>query len=399
MPDTTIEIRNSHDSIDLMGLLTILAKRRKTVITTVVFAAVVSVTTSLMMTPVFTSTARIMPPQQQSGAAALLGSLGGSIGTLAGGMGGLKNPNDLYVGMLQSQTVTDNLIKRFDLKNRYDVGTMVDASKVLLSTATIVSGKDSLISISVDDEDPKFSAALANAFVDELIKLTNTLALTESAQRRMFFEKRMVQTKEDLAAAEVKLKQVQENTGMLQLDEQVTAIINSAAQLKAQIAIKEVQLTSMKSFATKENPDYIRAEQELAGMKAQLSKIESSNNTANGTDFMIPTGKIPESGLEYVRKLRDVKYHETMFEMLAKQYELARLDEAKDSGIVQVLDIAKPSDKKSRPKRGLIVILGIIAGFIGGLGLAFIQEAIQNSKKDNPENWRVLRTAWHRQKA
>lgn len=398
MSDTPIEFKNNQDSIDLITLLTVVAARKRTIIKTVVVAAVVSVATSLMMTPVFTSTAQIMPPQQQSGAAALLGSLGGSLGSLAGGIGGLKNPNDLYVGMLQSQTVTDNLIKKFDLKKRYDVGTMVDARKVLLSTATIVAGKDNLISISVDDEDPKFSATLANAFVGELIKLTNTMALTESAQRRMFFEKRMVQSKEDLASAEVRLKQVQEKTGMLQLDGQVAAIINSAAQLKAQIAIKEVQLASMKSFATKENPDYIRAEQELAGMKVQLGKIESSNNTGNGADFMIPTGKIPESGLEYVRKLRDVKYQETMFEMLAKQYELARLDEAKDSGIIQVLDIAKPSDKKSRPKRALIVILGVIAGLIGGLGLAFIQEAMQKSKKDNPENWRILKMAWHRQK-
>ena len=370
------------DEIDLLDVLIVLARQKKWIAGCTIGIGSAALAASLLMTPIFTSTAKIMPPQQQSsGMAAMLGQLGALAGA-AGGIAGPKNPNDLYVGMLQSQTVADNLTQRFKLKEHFGTVTQVDTRNMLAGISTISTGKDGLISVSIDDEDPKFAAELANAYVDELVKLTQTLAVTDAAQRRLFYEKQLQATKDKLAQAEVALKKTQEKTGMLQPDGQVQAIIANVAELKATIAAKEVQLAAMRSFATEQNPDFMRTQQEINGLKTQLAKLEQGQPEAG--DFLVPTGKVPQTGLEYVRKLRDVKYYETMFELLAKQYELAKIDEAKDSSTIQVLDKATVPDKKSKPKRARIVLAGIFIGFLFGAITAFTREK-NKAKKINGE--------------
>ncbi|SMF10757.1 GumC family protein [Pseudogulbenkiania subflava] len=380
------------DEIDLLDVLIVLARQKKWITGCTIGIGGAALVASLLITPIFTSTAKIMPPQQQSsGLAAMMGQLGALAGAAgaAGSIAGLKNPNDLYVGMLQSQTVADNLIRRFKLKERFESNTMVDTRATLDKISNITAGKDGLIGISVDDKDPKFAAELANAYVDELIKLTQTLAVTDAAQQRLFYEKQMQTTKDKLAQAEIALKQTQEKTGMLQPDGQVQAIIANVAQLKATIAAKEVELAAMRSFATEQNPDYIRTQQEIQGLKAQLAKLEQGQPEAG--DFMVPTGKVPQTGLEYVRKLRDVKYYETMFELLAKQYELAKINEAKDSSTIQVLDKATPPDWKSKPKRALITLGGLFMGFFVGVIGAFVRESYRKSREqDASGRWKAL---------
>lgn len=390
-------INDDDDEIHLLDLLIVLVRHKKLVIGMPIVTGLAAMAISLVMTPVFTGTAKIMPPQQQqsSGLAAMLGQLGGLAGA-AGSMAGLKNPNDLYVGMLESRTVADDLINRFKLKERYESKTMDDARLALDKASDISSGKkDGLISISVTDKDPKFAADLANAYVDELIRLTQTMAVTEAAQRRLFFEKQLKDTKDQLADAEIAMRKTQEKTGMIQPDGQVQAIISNIAQMKGAIAAKEVQLKAMSTFATGQNPDVLRTQEELRGLQAQLAKLERRQTSRDG-DFMVPTGKIPEAGVEYVRALRNVKYFETMFEMLSKQYELAKIDEAKDSSVIQVLDKAIPAERRSKPKRTLMTIAGFMAGGVLGVLLAFISESFVRSRKD-PQNsfrWQELAMAW-----
>lgn len=381
------------DEIHLLDLLTALARQKKLVIGMPIATGLLALAVSLMMTPIFTSTVTIMPPQQQqsSGLAAMLGSLGGIAGA-AGGIGGLKNPNDLYVGLLESRVVADNLIDRFKLKERYEQKTMDDTRKTLSTISDISSGKkSSFISITVNDKDPQFAADLANAYIDELAKLTQTMALTESSQRRLFFEKQMKEAKNQLANAEVALRNTQERTGMIQFDVQAQAIISSVVQQKAMIAAKEVQLNAMRSFAAGQNPDLVRAQEELRALQTQLAKLEKNQSGKEG-DFTVPIGKIPEVGVEYVRSLRDMKYYETIFELLAKQFELAKIDEAKESTLIQLLDKAIPAENKSKPKRALILVIGLLGGGILGIILAFLREAYQRSRQ-NPEDrkhWQEL---------
>lgn len=384
------------DEIHLLDLLIILARHKKLVIGMPLVTGTVALIASLLMTPIFTSTAKMMPPQQQSsGMAAMLGQLGGLAG-IAGGIAGVKNPSDLYIGILESRTVADSLIKRFNLQDRYEAKTMDETRAALSHVIEIASGKkDGLITITASDKDPKFAADLANAYIDELTKLTKTIAISEASQRRLFFEKQLKETKDLLANAEVALRTTQEKTGMIQPDGQVQAIISNIARLKGTIAAKEVQLNAMRTFAAEQNPELLRTQEELRGLQAQLQKLEKSRPSKDG-DLMVPTGKIPEVGIEYVRSLRNVKYYETIFELLAKQFELAKIDEAKDSSMIQVLDKAIPAERKSKPKRASVTLAGLFGGVMLGILGAFAREAYWRSRR-NPESsnrWRDLSIAW-----
>ena len=370
------------DEISLIDLAITLAKYKKLILGAPLITAVIVALISLFIPNSYTATTQIMPPQQQSGAAsALLGQLGALSG-LAGVSAGIKNPNDTYVAMLKSRTVSDNLIRRFKLQSVYDKKYSSDTRKKLEKASTITAGKDGLIVVMVEDRDPKRAAALANGYVEELQKLTQVLAVTEASQRRLFFETQLLQAKQALGDAEIALKQLQEKTGLIQLDAQAQALVKAGSELKAQIALKEVELGALRTFATGNNPDYIRIEQLLGGLRSQLAKVEAGSVT---------TRKIPEAGLEYVRKVRDLKYAETVYELLAKQFEIAKIDEAKEGSMIQVLDKAIAPEKKSKPKRTLIVALAALAVGFGAVLWAFIVEGLSRAKEDAENTVRLAK--------
>lgn len=386
--ETNANPQGAEDEISLLDLLIVLAKHKKLVLGLPFAAAVLAAGLSLLLPNVYTATARILPPQQgQSTAAAMLGQLGALAGA-AGGSLGIKNPNDLYVGMLKSRTVADSLIARHKLQTRYEENTLDDTRKALEKVTNISAGKDGIIAIEVDDEDPRFAAELANAYVDELHRLNQTLAVTEAAQRRLFFERQLQQTKDSLTQAEVELNKVQQATGVVQLDAQGKAAIEAVAALRARIAAKEVELAAVRTFATEQNPDYLRLTQELAGLRGQLARFERG-----GEASALPSaGKLTEAGLDYVRKLREVKYQETVFELLARQFEAAKLDEARNASLIQVLDKAVPPDRKSKPKRSLIVLLASLAAGLVTVIVAFMREARERAVQDpeQAERYRLL---------
>jgi uncharacterized protein involved in exopolysaccharide biosynthesis len=246
-----------------------------------------------------------------------------------------------------------------------------DARKDLQDATDIQNGKEGFITVAVEDKDRKRAADLANAYVEELRNLTSNLAITEAGQRRLFFEQQLGKAKDDLANAEVALKVTQQKTGLIQMDSQAKAIIESVAAVRAQIAAKEVELQAMQFSATDQNPDLLLLRQQLAGLRAQAAKLESQQNSGGG-DIQVPTGAVPEAGLQYIRSLRDVKYYETIFELLAKQLEASKLDEARQGAVIQVVDPAVEPDRKSSPKRAMLVTLFTIVGFVGGCLLALI---------------------------
>lgn len=403
MSEQLVNKANTHqeddedDEFRFLDLLVVLARHKWLVICAPIVGGTVALLISFLITPIFSSTAKIMPPQQpqNSGVAAMLGQLGGLAGA-AGGIAGIKNPVDLYIGLMESRTVMDRLIERFKLTDRYAV-TMEGARKKLAAVSEMNAGKkDGMISITTEDKDPQFAADLANGYVDELVKLTQTMALTEASQRRLFFEKQLADARDQLANAEVGLRETQEKTGMIHPEAQVQAILINAAQLKGAIAAKEVELNAMRTFAATRNPELLRGEEQLRSMRAQLVGLEQKKS-ARDVDFMVPTGKIPEVGVAYVRSVRNVKYYETIFELLAKQFELAKIDEAKNSTVIQVLDKALPAERKSKPKRILMTLGGIFAGAVFGVVLAFSRSMYAASRHDPLSNrrWRQLAMAWN----
>jgi len=271
----------------------------------------------------------------------------------------------MYVSFLKSRTVEDATIQRFGLMAEYREKRLSDARKAFERRATVVAGqKDGLIRITVEDHDAKRAAELANGYVEEFRKLSATLAVTEAARRRLFFEQQLQPAKEQLAAAEEAMRKTQQSTGVLQIDSQARALIESAAILRAQVVAKEVQIQGMRSFATEDNPDVVLAKQQLAALQSQLEHVAGSQQDT-GSDIVLSKGRVTGAGLEYLRRYRDLKYCETVYELLTKELEIAKLDEAREGEIVQVVDSAVPPDKKSSPHRTLIVIgMTILAFFV-----------------------------------
>ncbi len=379
----TAERATGDDEISLLDLLIVLAERKRIILSVTAGFAIVAIIVSLVLPPRYTATVTLLPPQSGSSMGAALASQLGNLSgmaALAGGSIGLKNPNDMFVAMFRSRTVEDAMVQHFGLMQEYHAKLLSDARKDFEKHALVDgSGKDGLIRISVEDRDPRHAADIANGYVDQFRLQSQHLAITEASQRRLFFEQQLEQAKDNLASAEEAMKQTEQKTGVIQLDSQARALIESAASLRAQAAAKEVQIQGMRTYATGENSQVVEAQQELESMRAQLAKLGGSEDSASG-GLIVPKGQVPEAGLEYVRRLRDVKYNETIFDILARQFEVAKLDEAKQGALIQIVDPAVPPDKRSFPKRAIIVIGCTIAGLLAGLSLALASVFMERMK-------------------
>src|SRR5207249_12058426 len=244
-----------------------------------------------------------------------------------------------------------------------------------------------IITIEFDDEEPKRGADVANAYVDELMKLTKVLAVTEASQRRLFFERQLLQAKDNLTAAEMVARQGLQKGGLAQVDAQGRSMIEVTARLRAQISVKEVQIGSMRTFAAEGNPELQRAQEELEALRRELARIEGSSPIA-----AVGKGEASgSSGLDNLGRLRDVKYYEFLYELLAKQYELAKIDEAKDATIVQVMDQAIEPDRKSKPKPLIIVFLSAIAALFVSFIWVMVREAAARAREDPVQNSRFTK--------
>jgi uncharacterized protein involved in exopolysaccharide biosynthesis len=374
------------DEIDLARLFRVISRRSRLILRITAASAVVALFVSLLLPKYYKAESRIFPPQEKGGnlAAQLMGQAGGLI-ALAGGATPLKSQGELFVAMLKSRTVLDRVVDRFDLLKLYKARYRQDARQRLLeSFSAREDRKNGVISLTVEDRDPKRASDMANAFVEELKSLAGGLAISEAGQRRLFFEEQLGQTKVSLARAEEEIKGFQQRTGVFQIDAQARAIIEGIARLRAGIAVKEVEARVLRSFATAQNPDLQRVEEEIRALRAELEKIETSKG--EGFDPIMPSGRVPAMGTEYLRKLRQLKYNETLYELLSKQYELAKLDEARDAVVIQVIDRAVPPERKSRPQTALIVLLATGAGFVLAVFVALLLERARNASEKSPAN-------------
>jgi tyrosine-protein kinase Etk/Wzc len=383
---------SSGGQADLLEILLVLAREKKRILQITGALTLLATIIVFIIPKMYTATATILPPQQnQSVLSTLVGQVGGAA-TLDLRDLGLKNPADVFVAMLQSRTIEDALVNRFDLRKLYNVKRYQDARKILEKRSEINPEKEGLISIQVSDRDPQRAADIANTWVDELRALNQNLALTEAAQRRVFFEQKLEAEREDLSKAELALKVLQEKTGLIQPDVQARALIGAVADFRAQVAAKQVQLQSLRTYATEDNPDVKRVERELAELQSQstkLSQMERSGADLGEGNLQVPTRRVPEANLEYIRVARDLKYHESLYDFLGKQLEAARIDESKNAVMVQVVDKAVPPERKSSPKRLLIVVVTAVASFLLSCLGVLIWEAIRRKQQDPSEAARL----------
>lgn len=387
--DPTIAMPEEQE-ISLLDMLIVIVRSRWLITKVVVYTALVAVIVSLLWPIRYTASTSILPPQGNSASSGLMAQLGslGSVASLAGGSLGLKNPNDLQVAVLKSRTVEDAMVDRFHLRELYDKKLQSDARKKFEKVVDIDSGsKDGLIRISITDSDPRRAADMANGYIEEFKRLSATIAVTEASQRRLFFEQQLAQAKDDLAKAEEDLKRTEQKTGLIQLDAQARAAIQLIADLRAQVAAKEAQISAMRSFATGENAELQMAEQELAGLRAQEERMGAASEGT--TNALVPKGNMQEASIEYVQKLRDVKYYETIFDLLARQYEVAKVDEARQGAIVQVVDKAVVPDRRSSPQRTLIVLGAAVFGLFLGIFWAFTAAGLARISQNPAERSRL----------
>jgi len=355
--------------IDFQAAFLELWAGRKTILLAGLVALLLATIIAFLLPPYFVSVASFLPPSSSSssGASALMGQLSqlSGLGGGAGLLGTAKTPGDLYVGILKSHSVAGELVKRFDLLRIYGVNKESRAEKLLAANSTFEVGlKDSIITMSVTDKSPSRARDMANAYLDALREINSNLALSEASQRRLFFGQQLAKEKDELADAEVDLKRTEEQSGFIAPAGQTASEIQTIAQTRAQISARQAELSGLRQSDAEENPDVLRLQSEIGNLQGQLERLESG--TGKGAGTAIPTSKVPEVALDYVRKEREVKYHEALFEMLARQYESARLDEAHDAPLLQVLDPASYPDSKSGPPRMLIAFFGLLLGLFAG---------------------------------
>ncbi len=372
------------DEISLLDLLQVVFDNLRLLVLGPLAVGLLALGVSFLIAPTFTATTRFMPPQQQQGAAAAMLQSLGALGGLAGAAAGIKNPSDQYVALMKSRTVQDTLLDRFKLMERYQAKYRESARAALDGNVVIVGGKDGLISVDASDKDPAVAAQIANAYVDELARLLTRLAVTEAQQRRLFFEKQLGDTKDKLTRAEVALKSSGINSSVLKTS--ATAAIENLAKLKAAITAQEIKLASMRGYLTESSPDFKQAQTELSAMRSQLTRAETPDPTSAGADS------------SYITKFRDFKYFETLFELFAKQYEIARIDESREGAVIQVVDTAVPPELKSKPKKSLIALLSTFVAGFGLLLFVFIRQAVRNAAHmpETAQKLLRLRQAWLR---
>lgn len=394
------EIDDDGPEIGLLDLLTWIGEGKRLIGAVTLGAGVIALAVALLLPPVFTARTTLLPPgnQQPSGSAAALAALG-ALGGIAGGLGA-KTPDELYVTLLKSDSLQRALDERFGLRKRYGIATFETFRKTLPAYVRVSSDKKSgVISVEVDDEDPKFAAELANAHAAEVTKLLGRLAVSEAQLRRTFFEQQLTQTKENLVKAEVGLQRVQEKSGVIVLDKQAEALIGGAAQIRAQIAEREVQLKVLRTGATAQNPDVVRLASELRALRAELARMESAQGGNAGSAVDMPVGKLPEAAIEYVRARRELKLQETLLESMLRQYEIAKLDEAKEGPVLQQVDTALPPDRKSKPARAIIVLAAVLAALLAGIAWVVTRRYMALLTAMNPNGEQAilaLKRAWGR---
>ncbi len=340
--------------IDLFAYLIQVLKRKEFIIKTTLAAMLVAAAISLFLSPVYLAETRILPPQTaNSSMASAFAAQMGSMGLPVGGLG-VKTPNDLYISLLMSKRVYDYVIEKQDLMKEYETASKEKARRSLAGTLKVRDDKKSgILTLLVQHRDPQRAADIANTFVEGLQNLSNSLAVTEASQRRLFFEEQLKGAKENLIRSEESLKSFQQRTGTVKIDDQAKAAIEETAKIRARISGKEVQFRVMRTYATSQNPDLQRLEDEITALKEELAKLES---TGQDDTTIMSTGKITVLGTEFLRKMREYKYSESLYEILMKQYGIAKLDESREASIIQIVEKAEAPEQRIKPQRKALVL-------------------------------------------
>jgi tyrosine-protein kinase Etk/Wzc len=358
LPENASEASPPPRELDLFAFAMLLLANLRFLLLCGIVSFLVMVAYMLHVKPRFASTAVMVIPQTNPKVALLEAQLSASTADLLGG------GYELYADILQSRSVLDELIKNHNLMAVYHAKEIEQAEFTLTSLTKVETQREGILRVTVQDSDPNRAADIANDYLQQLNILNQKLVLTAVGQQRVFIEREMIKEKNALADAEVALKEVQESTSGLPPEASASAALNGLETTRVQLRAEQVRLNALLQSETDENPEVVRLRSEIEALTGQLAALQRGSTSL---DAGTPTSKVPEQALVYTRRLREVKFHEALFDLLAKQFEQAKEQESRNPNIVQVLDAAVPAPHKSWPPRTMYCLLGGIAGVALGI--------------------------------
>lgn len=370
------------DEISLLDLMLVLVRRKGMIIKITFLFALVGIIASLLMTKIYTASARILNPVEKSSVVSLLEQQAGVAANLL--FSGSEKGN-VYVSMLKSRNIQDRILDRFgpdNWRNMAGAGKekrRKDLANEYIGELTVTAEKDNTLLVSVAFTEQEKVAEITNAYVAELEKLANEFAMTEATRKLKYFEDELVTARTNLSKTEQQFREYQEKTGVYLGEAQLTANIQNRINMRGQVAAKEIQLRSMLAYATRQNPEVVKLEKEISGLKEEIKRLEDDPGTG---DPLNPLGGMPAARFEYLEKYRDWKFQEVLYNTLLRLYETARLDQSYSPVVIQVLDRAEMPENRSKPKRKMIVVLATFLGFFLAVFLAFVAEAWKRAAED-----------------
>lgn len=376
------------DELSLLDLLSILASHKFLIFWITLLFALGSIVASLVMTPQYRSSARILNPVQRPSVLGILPQGAQELARLA--MPEIEG--NLYVGLLESRTMRDYVLDRFAPENWRELAgpgkemSMAELVTEYIGEMTAEATENGMIEVSVVYTDPVQAAKIANAYVDGLKAMTKRLSVTEASQRRFYYEQELGKARIALSRSEAELREFQEETGVYMGQAQLSANIQSRINLRARIAGKEIQLKALMTYATPQNPEVVKLQKEIDALNEELMQLEEMSSTQ---DPLNPEGGMPAATFEYLQRYRNWKFHEAVYETLLKLYETARLEEAINPVVIQVVDEAQPPEQRFKPKRKLMVILATMLGFFIALFAAFLAEFARRASRDPEEKQKL----------
>jgi len=370
-------------------------RRRASVLTVLAIALFIASALTILLPKRYEAVASLITPRENA-ASGLLGGLATASGMLQQMPPSMSPPSlvpnrDLIVGVLKSRAVAQAVAERFDLKARFKLRYAGDAVKRLQDATTVSISREGVVSVIVEDNDPKLAADMANFYVEEVDRRVAQYSMSEAGRQRGFLTQQLARAKTDLDEAEQGLRRFQEQNRAIVLQEQTRGAIEAAARLKGEILAAQVQLQVMRNFATDANPEVISLRRRIDEMNRQFTQmqygvanVQDADDKRRSRDFTVPFAKVPEVGLELARLTRDVKIQETLVALLTQNMEHARLGEARDLPVAQVLDRAVPPDRHARPRLSVNLAIGGAVGFGLGCLLAFVLEARSHRGRQRP---------------
>jgi tyrosine-protein kinase Etk/Wzc len=355
------------DEYSVVTLLEILAKQKALILGVTLGGTALAAAVAMLAPRYYSASTLLLPPQQnQSAAVGALAQLG-SLAGLAGASAGVKSADETYVAFLKTRRVQDALIKKHKLIQRYEVKSEESARDVLSTLVSVSSDKKSgLITIAVEDRDPEFAATMANSYVNELQRMLGQFAVTEAQQRRMFLEQQVAKARDLLQTAEAVFRKEQIHGGMLVTQALAEDSVRGSLELRRQIAIEEVAIQALGMTVTPKHPDLQRMNAHLAALQTQLMRLEQGVGGAAANDDKVGVSAA-------VNAFRTMKVQEAALDALVRQYELAKLDEARDGPVLQQVDVAVAPETAARPKRKAIVVGGAAVSLLVGMLIATIR--------------------------